>query len=120
MSSYVLCLFEGVRTEINIANNFFQHFVNDEKIILKASHGCNIYNLYNKVIQDDYFDTYELILEELNKKNNLKDYERDILDIDPERISDIYLFFDYDCHCNNADDNVLLDMLCDLSTNHSN
>ncbi|KJF83158.1 hypothetical protein [Photobacterium angustum] len=112
MSSYVLCIFEGVKTEINITNNLIQHYLNDDgKDILRASFGFPIYKLYESIVADEFFDTYELIVEELSKRTSLKSYEQEILEIDSEKISDIYLFFDYDCHCSNASNDKLEEML---------
>lgn len=71
MSSYVLCIFEGQKTEQNIAENLCKHFLNDgDKVILRASYGFNIYQLFESVSQDEFFDTYELIVEQLKKKKN--------------------------------------------------
>jgi hypothetical protein len=121
MSSYVLCIFEGKRTEPIITDNLCKSFLNEgEKIILRASYGANIYNLYKQLETDQYLDTYELIVEALLKRQqeerrfgrDLKDAELAVLDIDDSSlISDIYLIFDYDAHCTNADDNTLSLML---------
>ncbi len=113
MSSYVLCIFEGQRAEPNITDNLCRHLLDeDAKTILKVSFGCNIYKLYQEVIKDEYFDTYELLIEQLVKRPNLSENDKAVLEIDdPDNISDIYLFFDYDCHCSNADDEKLQVML---------
>jgi hypothetical protein len=113
MSSYVLCIFEGVRTEQNIINSLTNHFINDtEKTVLKASFGFNIYQLFQKVKEDEFFDVYEIVVEEIEKRNNISLADREVIDIqDFNEISDIYLFFDYDCHCSNADDDKLKEML---------
>lgn len=121
MSSYVLCIFEGESTEQNITNNLCKHLLNDEhKIIIRASYGFNIYKLYSELRGDPYLDTYELIAEELRKRQShrqtqdkkLRPEEQNVLDIsDSSLISDIYLIFDYDAHCTNADDKKLTEML---------
>ncbi|HCG5133897.1 TPA: hypothetical protein NJY83_001381 [Vibrio parahaemolyticus] len=114
MSSYVLCIFEGQKTEQNIAENLCKHFLNDgDKVILRASYGFNIYQLFESVSQDEFFDTYELIVEQLKKRKTplLQEEEKVIAIEDPSKISDIYLFFDYDCHCSNANDEKLSEML---------
>lgn len=114
MTSYVLCIFEGRKTEQNIANNLCAHLLNDDnKVILRASYGFNLYQLYEEISKDEFFDTYEVIVEQLTARNNhLGPEEQKVLEIiDPTKISDTYLFFDYDCHCSNADNNKLAAML---------
>ena len=113
MSSYVLCIFEGQKAEPNITDNLCRNLLDeDTKTILKVSFGCNIYKLYQEVIKDEYFDTYELLVEQLAKRPDLSENDKAVLEIDdPDNISDIYLFFDYDCHCSNAKDDKLQVML---------
>ena len=114
MSSIVLCIFEGLRSEQVIANNLFVHFLTEtDKVILRASYGFNLYKLYQEISKDEFFDTYEIICEQLRARSgSLRPEESQVLDIDdPEKISDIYLFFDYDCHCSNANDQKLESML---------
>lgn len=113
MSSYVLFIFEGKVTEQNIANNLCKYILNeDDKVILRASYGFNVYQLHKEISKDKYFDTYGIIVEQLKVRENLRPEEIKVLDIeDPSKISDIYLFFDYDCHCSNADDIKLAEML---------
>ncbi|CED70944.1 putative uncharacterized protein [Aliivibrio wodanis] len=121
MSSYVLCIFEGKRAEPNITNNLCVNLLQDEdKVILRASYGCNIYKLYAEIEKDPYLDTYELLVEELIKRQkeeqrlgrDLREEELAVLNIDDSSlISDIYLIFDYDAHCSNANDKKLVEML---------
>ena len=113
MSSYVLCIFEGVRTEQNITNSLTKYFIKDtKKAVLKASFGFNIYQLFQKIKEDEFFEVYEIIVEEIKKRGRISSDDQAVLDIqDFNEISDIYLFFDYDCHCSNADDNKLKEML---------
>lgn len=121
MSSYVLCIFEGRRAEPNITNSLCNCLLNNEdKIILRASYGFNIYKLYEELEKDPYLDTYELIVEELTKRQiqeerlgkELSPEELSVLNIDDSTlISDIYLIFDYDAHCTNAGDYKLIEML---------
>lgn len=121
MSSYVLCIFEGENTEQNITNNLCKNILNNKhKTIIRASYGFNIYRLFSQIEDDTYLDTYELIAEELRKRQSrqqsqgkeLRSEEQDVLNIqDPNLISDIYLIFDYDPHCSNADNKKLTKML---------
>jgi len=113
MSNFVLFIFEGLKTEQNITNNLCDFFINDgTKKLLKASYGFTIYKLYKELGKDPDLDVYELIVEQINKRAKISTSDQEVLNIeDSENISDIYLFFDYDCHCSNADDNKLLHML---------
>lgn len=113
MSSTVLFIFEGRRTEPNISNNLARFFINEESnSLLRASYGCNIYQLYTKIKDDPYIEIYDVIVEEIKKKQVITQTDQDVLDIeDYDEISDIYLFFDYDCHCSNANDEHLQEML---------
>ncbi|WP_172380938.1 hypothetical protein [Vibrio sp. Vb339] len=113
MSSTILFIFEGKKTEPNIASNLAKFFINEESnSLLKASYGFNIYQLYKKIKNDPYREIYDVIIEQINKKKDITQSDQDILDIeDYEEISDIYLFFDYDCHCSNANDAHLQEML---------
>lgn len=114
MNNYVLCIFEGRKTEQNIANNMCHYLLNnDDRIILRASYGFNIYKLFEETSKDDYLDTYEIITEQLKKRGSeLSVEENNVLNISEQsKISDIYLFFDYDAHCTNANNEKLHSML---------
>ena len=113
MSSYILCVFEGQKTEPNIANSLWRHLLDDgSKVILKASYGCNLYKLYEEIIKDEFFDTHGILVEQIQKRGNFTRNDEEVLAIeDLDEISDIYLFFDYDCHCSNANDAKLGRML---------
>lgn len=113
MSSNVLFVFEGKRAEPNIARNLRETILErDSKIVVQTSYGMNIYNLFNKITIDEYFNTYEFIVQELNQKQDLTDDDIAVMGIeDPDDISEIYLFFDYDCHCSNADDEKIRQMV---------
>lgn len=63
-------------------------------------------------MEDEYFDTYEFIVQELKKRDNPTDDDIAVIAIgDPDSISEIYLFFDYDCHCSDADDDKIRQMV---------
>jgi hypothetical protein len=113
MSEHILFIFEGRITEQNITDNLCLFFINDEgKRLARASYGFNIYQLYQKLSDDPGLDLYELVVEEILKRDLITDNDQAVIEIgDSEKISDIYLFFDYDCHCTNADDQKLQVML---------
>lgn len=112
MNNYVLFVFEGAKTEPNIVANFSNFFINeDNRQVVKACYGANIYKLYEEINKDSYLDIYELLVEQV-KDNSTHACHKDILQISSsEEISDIYLFFDYDGHCTNADDEKLQEMV---------
>jgi|TARA_R110001583_G_scaffold47956_2_gene150021 hypothetical protein len=113
MSSYALFLFEGQKTEPNISRSLRKCVLDrDSMIIVESSFGFNIYKLFDAVAKDKFFDTYEYVVEQLQKKKVLTNEESTILEFDDARkFEQIYLFFDYDCHCTNAGDHKLEHML---------
>jgi len=113
MSNCALFLFEGQKSEPNIARSLRENVLNrDSVLIVQASFGFNIYKLYADLSKDKFYDTYEYVVKQLQKKEKLTDEESQILEFDDARkFEQIYLFFDYDCHCSNADDHKLKQML---------
>ncbi|MDC9511131.1 MULTISPECIES: hypothetical protein [Pseudoalteromonas] len=113
MSSNVLFVFEGEKAEPNIARNLRNTiFDRDNKLVVQTAYGMSIYKLFREITKDKYFDTYEFIYEQLENRENPTDDDLAVMEIeDPENISEIYLFFDYDCHCSNADDNKIHHMV---------
>lgn len=121
MSSIVLFIFEGRKTEPNITGFLQTHFFNEsDKTLIKASFGHNIYQLHEASVEDDGLDITGLIIEALEQRRDrgdaLSESERSLLALDDlDVISDIYLFFDHDKHCTNADDEKLASCLDSLS-----
>ena len=113
MSSHILFVFEGEKTEQNITNSLSKFFIQEpDKALIRASYGSNIYKLWKELKKDLDQDLLELLKIEIRKRDKISEHDQAILDIDDsDTISDIYLFFDYDCHCGNADDNKLSEML---------
>lgn len=118
MSNVVLLVFEGRKTEPNISRSLCQYFLqNSDKQVVRASYGFNLYKLWEKLEEDDGLGLYGLLEEEIEKRCSAENREpnkdeRAFLSIDdPELISDIYLFFDYDPHCSNAADDKVEAML---------
>lgn len=93
---YIVIISEGEVTEKqiieNIQKNFF-HKPKPSKEILFLSFKTNIYALW-KVLEQDEFDTYivDVLIERDPKIANF------MKDIDKKKISEVYLFFDYDGH----------------------
>ena len=113
MGSMVLFIFEGEQAEVNITDNLRRYFVNEpDKTLVKASYCHNIYQLYKDMTKESFLDITGLIIEVLEARDNrgdkLTDSEHELLALeDRDVISDVYLFFDYDQHCSNANDQKL-------------
>ena len=103
MSSLILFVFEGEKTEKDITNNLTQYFVN-ENTNVKCAFCADVYQLYDKICNDPDLDTFS-ILQKIPKNHSvLSGYKR-------SQFAEIYLFFDYDGHATNADDGVILDLV---------
>ena len=93
MAEHILFVFEGEKTENQIANNLLSFFIKEEgKVVVKSAYKTDIYWLYSQIIEDGDLDIFHLLKE---KNDHLKEYSRDIF-------SQIYLFFDYDGHISTA------------------
>ncbi len=113
MSNYTLFIFEGLKTEQNIAENLAKYFVSDtSNTLLLASYGQSIYHLYAALSKDDGLDLLGLVCEQLRKRPKPQHDDATILTLEGrDAVTDIYLFFDYDPHITNASDHKLDDML---------
>lgn len=91
MSSNILFIFEGSKTENNFIKSL-EKFVLPSNTIIKCSYCTDIYQLYREISLDNDIDTFNLIKEK-NSKNaeTLEPFKRD-------DFAEIYLFFDYDGH----------------------
>jgi len=91
MSNKILFIFEGERTEYSQWEVFDHHYSLGNTVILCAF-ANNIYDLYRIVNNDDDLQIVEII-------RNRSQGNKDVLEgISATEISEIYLFFDYDCH----------------------
>lgn len=99
MSSKILLVFEGEKTEINLSR-FLEHYIKCEKIITSTK--CNLYGLYSLLKSDDGFLDIVSLLKERDKE--LNEFGRD-------EISSIYLFFDHDGHATQYNENALEEMM---------
>lgn len=103
MSSNILFIYEGERTEPKISKSMQQHiFANQVNVVVEAVFKGEIYQLYNKLDKDPYLDIFSLLKERDN--NTLEGYSSD-------DFVEIYLFFDYDGHSTIAADGKLVDLL---------
>lgn len=100
MSNNILFVFEGERTEDQIANSLQKVFFVSENTIITCAYGGEIYQIYDEMSKDEDLDTFNLIKERKQNSEILKSYKRN-------DFAEIYLFFDYDGHSGIADDDKL-------------
>jgi hypothetical protein len=103
MSSKILFIFEGEKTERQITDSLTRFYVN-ENINIQCAFCSDIYQLYNKLSSDTDLDTFELLKKRQQNKDILSGYTRN-------DFAEIYLFFDYDGHATNANDDVIIKLL---------
>jgi hypothetical protein len=104
MSSNVLFILEGEKTENQIVYSLQKFFLNKNTTV-KCVYGTEIYQLYEEIVADEDLDTFNLIKERnADNKKALEDYTRD-------DFAEIYMFFDYDGHSTRADDTKLNELL---------
>ncbi|QZE14168.1 hypothetical protein K4L44_16845 [Halosquirtibacter laminarini] len=137
MSSEVFILVEGDDLEWQIIDSLKTCFYNDlniklkSKVILIGAFGTSIYGLYKETSNDPDLDLFGLIKEKGRKKiddlenerlkNNkqsfsekqqkIVDHIKNLLEYKVANVSEVFLFFDYDSHCTNADDLKIDNML---------
>ncbi|MEN9842280.1 MAG: hypothetical protein RLZZ612_109 [Pseudomonadota bacterium] len=97
---------EGEVTEPRIIENLKRaYFENTKKIIKILSFQTDIYQLWEKIKEDENLDAIEIIRERNeDSKEKLKPYQR-------TDIPQVYLFFDYDGHATKASDEKIAEML---------
>ncbi|SMM99714.1 hypothetical protein SPONN_898 [uncultured Candidatus Thioglobus sp.] len=97
-----LFVFEGEKQEKKYLNAFLEALSIDINRI-EVAFCTHIYTLYDKLKNSEGLDTFDL-LEEEHVALDSQDYDRD-------DIARIYLFFDYDGHAPEANDEVIQKML---------
>ncbi len=103
-SKVILMVFEGEKTERIIVDNLKQYFLKENSIVY-ALYGNVIYDIYEKLQEDEVFLDLVPILKSFSQnREELKDISRD-------DVSEIYLFFDHDGHSHKADMKRLEKML---------
>ena len=103
MSSNILFVFEGERTEKQITNNLKQYFIN-ENTIIQCVYCSDIYRLHKQISSDEDLDTFILLKEISQNSEILSEFIR-------TDFAEIYLFFDYDGHATLAEDEKLKEVL---------
>ena len=113
--SYILMLFEGAKTEPQIIENLKKYFLNEsDKKIIKAVYGTVIYGLYKNFFPNNELDDELELFDLLKKEMKIPELQ----DIEKEFVDQIYLFFDYDGHSTNAD-NEKLEKILNLFNNET-
>jgi len=103
MSTKILFIFEGEKTEKSITDNLTQFFVN-ENTIVTCAYCTTIYKMYAEISEDEDLDTFSILKKIEPNKESLKDFKS-------SDFAKIYMFFDYDGHATNASDKKLNDLL---------
>lgn len=103
MSNTILFVFEGAKIEGLITQNLTNFYIN-ESINVQFAFCGEVYQLYSKLYEDDDLDTFSILKNRPQNKDILAPYDRN-------DFAEIYLFFDYDGHASNADDDALKGML---------
>lgn len=89
MSNNILFVFEGTRTEPKVFDRVKDlYFKDDNPVIFYSFFDAELFQLCQKIKEDEYIDLIEL----------LKDRHKDNHEIDDIEFSEIYLFFDHDAH----------------------
>ena len=104
MSTNILFIFEGAKTEKQIVNQLQKEFFVIENTIITSVYCGEIYQLYKEISEDEDLDTFNLIKERNQNTELLKGYRRN-------DFAEIYMFFDYDGHSSIADDEKLSELL---------
>ena len=110
---YIAVISEGEKTEKQIINNLENNFTTFSNKIIFLSYKANIYNLFREIEEDEDIDIISLLKEKQIKANKIRnDVENiDVSNINSDDVSQIYLFFDYDGHTENASDEEIVKML---------
>ena len=110
---FIAIISEGEKTEKQIINNLERNFTAFSNKIIFLSYKANIYNLFREIEEDEDIDIINLLKERQIKANEVREdvQEIDVSNINSDDISQIYLFFDYDGHTENASDEEIVKML---------
>ncbi len=105
MSDTILFILEGERVEPKILENLWDSFFrHHSKSNIYITFDSNIYLLWNEMKEDEDLEILEILMER-NKRN------REKLEELKSEISEVYLFFDYDGHADEASDEDLDKMI---------
>ncbi len=102
----ILFIVEGALRELQIFKTI-EYLYFDEKPPIICSYCNNIYSLYKDMIETGFIESALSVLQRAYKKRN--DHSLD--GIKEFEVSEIYLFFDYDCHHQNKKQSLTLEEL---------
>lgn len=91
----ILFVFEGEKTEKQIADTLSKNFLGSN-VVITCAYCNNLYQLFEEISADEDLETFSLLKA---KENNLA-----LQDFDRDDFAEIYMFFDYDGHDTKADD----------------
>ncbi|MDH8701415.1 hypothetical protein M2138_000757 [Dysgonomonadaceae bacterium PH5-43] len=104
MSTNILFVFEGIKTEKQIVDNLQKEFFVPDNTVVTCVYSGEIYQIYRDIEADEDLDTFNLLKERTQNADILKNYRR-------TDFAEIYMFFDYDGHSTVADDDKLNKLL---------
>ncbi|MDE8029567.1 hypothetical protein [Escherichia albertii] len=94
MTERILFVFEGEKTEKTITDSLLKKFIENDKRVVLSSFKTDIYSLYKLMSEDEDLDVFAV----------LKEKNPDLVDLDRDSFSQLFLFFDYDGHAPAASD----------------
>ena len=104
MSTNILFIFEGEKTENQIIDNL-KNFFFINNVIITCAYCGTMYQFYKEIEEDKDLDVFNLLKDKnKNKIKNLQGYVSN-------DFAEIFLFFDYDGHDPKANDDNLKEML---------
>jgi hypothetical protein len=112
MADVVLLVFEGEKTELQIARSLNEHYFSSQPIV--TSFNAEIYQLWRIIQNDKDLDLLEVI-----KERSLRN-QSELADVSRDDVAQIFLFFDYDGHATNASDEAITAMLAHFNNETEN
>lgn len=103
MANHLLFVFEGINPETGIIKSLNRFYLN-ENTVVHCTFCQDIYFLYDLISNDEDLDLFVLLKEKPENKVTLNDFNRD-------DFAEIYLFFDYDGHATQADDEKISSLM---------
>ncbi len=104
MTKEILCITEGRKTEVQLLENIAKNFLKERNINL-ISFDANIYQLYSILSEQDFLDTFTVLLENTTEHGELAGKT-------PDSFTDIFLFFDLERHATQADQQIVTAEAC--------
>lgn len=112
MSSKILFIFEGIKTEKQIFASLCKHIlcetINDAVVCV---FGAEIYQLYSQILKEDEDEAEFVDVVEILKQRELQRGEDTLKNSSRKEFDEIFLFFDYDGHAIGADDKKIAELL---------